>query len=184
MGIAAGVETTSLNTHRIRTGTTEDLELLREIERSAGMIFAEYDMLAISEDEPPDIASLSSYSQDGRLWVLVNEADHPIAYLMADLVDGCAHIEQVSVHATHAGNGFGRALIEAVTLWASERKLPAVTLTTFRDVPWNAPYYQRLGFEILSEVDHTPGLRRIRQEEKRRGLDRWPRVCMKRNVTC
>ena len=25
--------------------------------------------------------------------------------------------------------------------------LPCLTLTTFRDVPWNAPWYSRLGFE-------------------------------------
>ena len=92
---------------------------------------------------------------------------------------GDLHIEQVSVHADSARQGIGRALIENVCARAAGRH-PAVTLTTFKDVPWNAPYYARLGFQIVTEEELTPGLRRLREQEKARGLDRWPRVCMRR----
>jgi hypothetical protein len=57
-----------------------------------------------------------------------------------------------------------------------------VTLTTFRDVPWNAPYYQRCGFRILDDGEITPQLQVVRREEARRGLDRWPRVCMRKDL--
>ena len=43
--------------------------------------------------------------------------------------------------------------------------MPAVTLTTFRDVPWNAPYYERLGFRTLAADEITPGLAAIRAHE-------------------
>ncbi len=171
-----------MNAEVIRVGRNGDLEIVREIERSAGLIFAEYEMSAIAEDEPPSIESLSSYCRDGRLWVVANESDHPIAYLIVDLVDGCAYIEQISVHADYAGKGLGSSLIDMLVLWAKDRKLPAITLTTFSEVPWNAPYYERLGFETLTEVDQSPGLRLIRQGEKEHGLDRWPRVCMRMNL--
>ena len=59
---------------------------------------------------------------------------------------------------------------------------PALTLTTFEHVPWNAPYYARLGFRILDDAEVTPGLRAIRQREAEIGLDRWPRVCMRRDL--
>jgi hypothetical protein len=49
-------------------------------------------------------------------------------------------------------------------------------------VPWNAPYYARLGFRILDDAEVTPGLRAIRQREAEICLDRWPRVCMRRDV--
>ncbi|MZD06511.1 GNAT family N-acetyltransferase, partial [Streptomyces sp. SID5785] len=55
-------------------------------------------------------------------------------------------------------------------------------LTTFRDVEWNAPYYARLGFRVLAEDEVTPGLARIRAAEAAHGLDRWPRVCMRREL--
>lgn len=60
--------------------------------------------------------------------------------------------------------------------------MTALTLTTFSDVPWNRPYYERLGFRVLDEVELSPGLRRIRREEAQRGLDRWGRVAMRRRL--
>ncbi len=57
-----------------------------------------------------------------------------------------------------------------------------MTLTTYRDVPWNAPYYARLGFEVVADEDLGPGLRAVRELEVERGLDRWPRVVMTRHV--
>ena len=60
--------------------------------------------------------------------------------------------------------------------------VPALTLTTFTDVPWNAPYYVRCGFRILADAQLTPGLRAIRDREAAHGLDRWPRVCMRRDL--
>ncbi len=38
--------------------------------------------------------------------------------------------------------------------------LPALTLTTFAEVPWNAPYYEPCGFRRLAEAEITPGLGR------------------------
>ena len=57
-----------------------------------------------------------------------------------------------------------------------------MTLTTFADVPWNAPSYARLGFHVLQEHERTDGLRRIRRLEVWLGLDRWPRTAMARPV--
>ena len=50
------------------------------------------------------------------------------------------------------------------------------------DVPWNAPYYARLGFRVLAPDQIGDGLRRIRGHEAALGLDRWPRVVMYRPV--
>lgn len=66
--------------------------------------------------------------------------------------------------------------------WVAQHDLPALTLTTYRDVPWNAPYYERLGFQVLTEVEMTAGLRSIRAHEAACGLARWPRVTMRRTT--
>ncbi len=65
---------------------------------------------------------------------------------------------------------------------AAAAGVPAVTLTTFADVPWNAPYYLRCGFRVLDDAEVTAGLRAIRQREASIGPDRWPRVCMRRDL--
>jgi hypothetical protein len=57
-----------------------------------------------------------------------------------------------------------------------------LTLTTVAEVPWNARYYETLGFRRLSEPEMTPGLREIRRREAAQGLIAWPRVCMRRDV--
>jgi hypothetical protein len=54
---------------------------------------------------------------------------------------------------------------------------------TFEHVPWNAPYYRRCGFRVLDEREWTPGLRAIREREAVHGLDRWPRVCMRKDLS-
>jgi hypothetical protein len=57
-----------------------------------------------------------------------------------------------------------------------------VTLTTFRDVPWNRPWYERLGFRVLGEDELGPELRARRDEEEHLGLPAALRVCMRRDV--
>lgn len=163
----------------MRAARDDDLPALPSIERAAGRTFAALGMTLVAEDEPPSIEELREYQRDGRAWVRTDDDDRPVAYLLADEVDGCAHLEQVTVHPDWARRRFGQELLERLTVWATERRLPAITLTTFTDVPWNGPYYRRLGFRVLDEAQLTPGLRRIRLSEAARGLDAWPRAAMR-----
>jgi len=98
------------------------------------------------------------------------------------VVDGCLHVEQVSVDPGSARRGLGRALLDHAAEEAAAASVPALTLTTFADVPWNTPYYLRCGFRVLDDAEVTAGLRAIRQREAALGADRWPRVCMRRDV--
>ena len=82
----------------------------------------------------------------------------------------------------HARRGIGRQLIEHAAGWARDHGYPALTLTTFRDVIWNAPYYERLGFRVLTADEFTPGLRRISSREAELETARHPRVAMRREL--
>ncbi|MFD6342430.1 GNAT family N-acetyltransferase [Streptomyces sp. NPDC060131] len=157
-----------------------DLPLLQDIERAAGEPFRALGMAAIADDAPPALDLLERYRRAGRAWVTDDGTGRPIAYLIHDTVDGAAHVEQVSVHPDAARRGVGRALLGHLAERAVHAGLPALTLTTFAEVPWNAPYYARLGFRTLAEDELTDGLREIRRTEAAHGLDRWPRVCMRR----
>lgn len=160
----------------IREASLTDLPVLRDIERAAGVPFRDVGMAAIADDEPLTIDELTVYQAAGRAWVY---GTPPVAYVIADEVDGYAHIEQVSVHPGHSRRGIGRALIDHVGVWAAGRGLAGLTLTTFADVPWNAPYYARLGFTVVTDL--TPGLGAIRAHEAEIGLDAWRRVAMRRD---
>ncbi|MFB7266098.1 GNAT family N-acetyltransferase [Streptomyces nojiriensis] len=166
----------------IRTARLDELPLLQDIERAAGRCFRDIGMPEIADDEPLTLDELAPYQRVGLAWVSVDGADVPGAYLIAEHVEGNLHVEQVSVHPDRARRGLGRGLLEHLADFAGRAGAPALTLTTFTEVPWNAPYYARCGFRPLADAGLTPGLREIREREAAHGLDRWPRVCMRRDL--
>jgi ribosomal protein S18 acetylase RimI-like enzyme len=167
---------------RIRAAAAAELPALQDIERAAGEAFRGIGMPEIADDEPFSVDELAAYRQAGRAWVAVGQNGRLAAYLVAGLVDGNLHVEQVSVHPASARRGVGRGMLEHAAGRAARRGQPALTLTTFTEVPWNAPYYERCGFRRLAEAEITPGLREVRRREAGQGLDRWPRVCMRRDL--
>ena len=167
---------------RVRAVRPAELPVLRDIERAAGESFRAIGMPEIADDEPLPLDVLADYLHNGRAWVADDDGDTPVAYLIADVVDGNLHVEQVSVHPHWGRRGIGRLLLDHLAEHAAATGVPALTLTTFADVPWNAPYYVRCGFRVLDDADLTPGLRAVREREAGHGLDRWPRVCMRRAV--
>ena len=115
----------------IRPARSDDLPVLVEIERAAGQTFLQLDMDLFADHDPGTVEELAPYADGGRAFVSVDADDTPVGYLLLDLVDGAAHIEQVSVHPDHARKGLGRALIEHAASWASARDLHFLTLTTY-----------------------------------------------------
>lgn len=163
----------------IRSAEPADFPRLQAIETAAGEIFRTVGMAAIADDAPPTVAELDRFRRTGHAWV-AEDAGTVVAYLVAEPVDGALHVEQVTVHPDAARRGVGQALLAYAADCARDQGLTGLTLTTFADVPWNAPYYERLGFRRLTGAEVTPGLRAIRAAEAEHGLDRWPRVCMRR----
>jgi predicted N-acetyltransferase YhbS len=101
------------------------------------------------------------------------------AHIMV-LGPGIAHLEEVDVHPEHGRRGLGSRLVVAVCTWAATNGYSCVTLTTFRDVPWNMPFYARLGFEQIPPAELSPALLSVIEDETRRGLDPGRRVAMRR----
>lgn len=167
---------------RVRMVRVAELAVLQDIERAAGRWFFEVGMAEIAEDEPLSVGELTAFVEAGLAWVAVDGEDRPVGYLIAERVDDALHVEQVSVHPDAARRGVGRELLEHAARVAVEQGLPALTLTTFAEVPWNAPYYGRCGFVPVPEADLGPELREVRAREAAAGLDRWPRLAMRRTL--
>lgn len=141
----------------IRRARAADLPALPELERAAGAPFRDLGMAAVADDASPTVADLALFQREGRAWVVTDGADTVVAYVLVDVVDGNAHIEQVSVHPGHAHHGLGKALLDTAANWADHYGLAALTLMTYAHVPWNAPYYERLGFEVATRNHATSG---------------------------
>ena len=145
----------------IRPARDDELPELIEIEIAADRLFP-----LAGYGETPGPASLEELR--GSPVTLV-AGDPPVGYARVDIVDGRAHLESLSVRPRFMRRGIGSALVRAAGDWASEQGYSEITLCTFVDVPWNAPFYRTLGFTELSEL--SPGLQALRAAERRIGLD-------------
>jgi len=163
----------------IRPAVGGDLAQLSDIERRAGELFRAIGMTDIADAEPYAEDELATAA---ALLVATDEDDAPIGYAMVGLVDGHAHLDQLSVVPERGGQGIGTQLLDAVAAWARERGHAEVTLTTFRDVAFNAPVYAKRGYTVVPEDEQTPALRALVAHEATLGLDPTARVVMRRRL--
>jgi len=161
-------------THLVRPARPQDLAALPGIEEAADAVFAEHGIGPL----PPGVADVDEL---GRAAYVLVFGDPVVGFARLERVDGQAHLEQLSVHPASAGCGVGTALLEASVEWAARNGHEALTLCTFSDVPWNAPFYARHGFVEVGVLG--PGLRALRNTESRLGLDALGRrVVLRREV--
>jgi GNAT superfamily N-acetyltransferase len=154
----------------IRPATETDADLLPEIERSSGELFRQIPELAwIADDGVQSVARHLEIIRDGIAWVALSGTGSIIGFLSAEVHDSSLHIWQMSVHSDHQRRGVGRGLLLAAQRWAEANTLSSLTLTTFRDVPWNAAFYQSCGFGLANPAA-SPMLAKTLAAEEQAGL--------------
>ncbi|AYV49380.1 N-acetyltransferase [Caulobacter flavus] len=159
----------------LRPARVVEVETIRALERASAQRFLGL-MDAIAADEPTPAPTLARRIVEGGLLVAQAEDGIVAGFVMFRPLEGGLYVEQLDVLPAFAGRRIGAALLDA----AGERlgHGGVLVLSTFRDVPWNAPYYARLGFVAVDEL--TPGMAAIRAEHLARGLDEAARVFMAR----
>jgi putative acetyltransferase len=166
-------------TYTIVPARPADVPLLPAIELAAAWLLAAHAPASVLAEQT-DEGVLRRAQREGRLWVALAR-NRPVGFAHVEQLEpGVAHLEELDVHPAHGRRGLGRRLVNAVCRWAAEEGHRSVTLTTFRDVPWNKPFYARLGFEELPRNALSPALRAVVDDETRRGLDPSKRVVMRR----
>jgi GNAT superfamily N-acetyltransferase len=161
----------------IRSARAEDLTLLHALERAATEMFRETEHAWVVEDGGYDEQVYQDWFHNGA--ILVAERDgEPVGFAAAEEVGNQGFYALLCVHPAHANRGLGRRLTEAVKAWCASRGYTSLTMTTYPDVPWNAPIFERMGFRIMDESELTPELLDIRREELASGLKPEERVFM------
>jgi GNAT superfamily N-acetyltransferase len=129
-------------------------------------------------NQPTDGDAFADAARDGRLWVaLAGKA--PVGFALVEmLADDLPHLDEVDVEPTHGRRGLGTALVRAVCEWATASGFSMLTLTTFRAVPWNLPFYARLGFVEIPRDLLRPELAAVVSDEAARGLAPETRAVM------
>ncbi len=157
--------------YAIQAARPEHIPFLNDIELAAATIFPPGSIPAhILLERVPESALLEAMC-DGRLWVALDADANPVGYGLLQFVDAAALLAQLDVHPDHGRRGLGAALVRRIVETARSRGAHALYLTTFAQVPWNAPFYARLGFVALAQADQPRWVQEILAEEQGRGLE-------------
>jgi GNAT superfamily N-acetyltransferase len=167
--------------YAILPARASDLPFLADIELAAARLLRGFAPESVLAETTP-IADVEAALAAGHLWVAVAN-DRPVGFAQVKVLEaGSAHLDELDVHPHHARRGLGRRLLGAVCDHAAAKGMRTVTLSTFREPPWNMPFYASAGFEVVPEAAWSPAMTRIVVDEARRGLDPSRRVIMRRSV--
>jgi GNAT superfamily N-acetyltransferase len=164
--------------YEITKARPADVQLLPAIEHAASKLFVGY----APEEILTQVKSVEAHEDARRqshLWVALLH-DAPVGFALVDLIEAeSAHLEELDVHPDHGRRGLGTRLVATVCAWAGSEGFRSVTLNTSKDVPWNMPFYARLGFDVVPFDELSPVLRSLFELEAQRGLDPAKRVAMR-----
>jgi GNAT superfamily N-acetyltransferase len=136
----------------------EDAIAMPAIERAAAELFTHGPGLeGFDPDDTWEVPDLQRLIRRGHSLVAhVGEA--MAGFLVAQPFSRELHIWEMDVDPRFQRRGIGAGLVRAAQIDARNTGFKALTLTTFRDLPWNAPFYARLGFDEVTALDAHPRL--------------------------
>jgi GNAT superfamily N-acetyltransferase len=167
----------------IKLAGSEHLSAIAAIELAASAMFPEADLpleirYCVTEDE-----LLHKAQNAARLWVALTDDRTPVGFAMADIIDGGAHLDEMDVIPDFGRHGIGTRLVRTLIDWARSGNYPLLTLITFRHLPWNAPFYEKIGFETMASSEIGEELASLLQQEGEAGINVHRRICMKLDLT-
>ena len=166
----------------IRPGRECDIDALLRVEARAVQLLEGHEALAVFAMHAMTRDDLATGMSGGIVQVATVDGD-PVGFALVGEVDGQAHLMEMDVDPDHGRRGIGGALLKAACDEAARRGYAAMTLTTLRDIPWNAPFYNRREFSELDEAQWGNELRGIIERERMLGFPMQLRVVMRRNLS-
>jgi len=164
--------------HDIRLARPDELTRIREIEDAAGEMFSGLGLIDEDNDGSFPLDLLADLISLEQVWVACDADDIPVGMMITSIREGNVHVEEMDVIPSHGRHGLGARMLLQASKWAAECGYRAVTLSTFRDVPWNGPFYRKQGFRDLEHSEWAPYMHMLREVETRHGLKVEERVFM------
>jgi GNAT superfamily N-acetyltransferase len=166
----------------IRFARQEEILRLREIEDAAGELFSGSGLIDDSRDESFPLDKLAQLIDLEQVWVCSSGAALPVGFVIVSKWDTAVYIEEIDVLPAHGRQGLGTRLLSHVCSWAREQGFGSVVLSTFVEVPWNAPFYRKNGFRDLHPSELSAQMESIRMDEAMRGLNVEKRAFMQKEI--
>lgn len=163
----------------IRGPREADIPALYDIEGRSTLLLAAHGFPGLADEPGPPVADFGEFLRASHTLVAVIDGK-PVGYAAAEPVGDAWYLKQLSVDPPMGGRGIGAALLECVIAEAKSRAFQRIALSTFRDVPFNAPFYARRGFLELPLEQAPPALRDRFAAECPPGVDPATRALMSR----
>jgi GNAT superfamily N-acetyltransferase len=168
--------------YEIHPTVPADIAALMELERDAAQLFRSIGYDFCADGPVRDAEEHLRGIEKGAHFMA--EAPHgaPAGFILIWRLDRCAHVTELDVASAHQGKGLGRRLLTQAEEWARGEGYAEITLTTFRDVPWNMPFYERCGYTVFDPGPERPDLRAVIADEAGWGFAAKPRVAMRKGL--
>ncbi len=167
------------NIKTIRKSTTNEIPILQSIENDAALLFDTVPGYAYCIDiGSRSVEEHTEVLEHGVSLVAVDTTDTIMGFALIRILDRRPHLLELAVAQKHQGKGTGRLLVQSAAQWAKQNNYDDITLTTFRDIPWNMPWYKRLGFVEFIPGPDRPELISICAHENDTELGEQARVAM------
>ncbi|MFA7336312.1 MAG: GNAT family N-acetyltransferase [Candidatus Obscuribacterales bacterium] len=176
----------------IRLARKGDMKAIKEIELKAATRFKGTGLIDELLDHHFEQELLKELIADGQVWVAEpnlnddllqapDKSEHkgPVGFAIATVLGPLAYLEELDVLPDHGRQGLGRRLVETVAEWARANGFRHLTLSTFVDIAWNAPFYTTLGFAKLPKNQWQRELEEIHILEQKLGLPVEQRTFMR-----
>ncbi len=134
----------------LRLARPADADAMPAIERAAAVAFAGEASIDITRTRAE--ADFARLIRKGHCLV-AHVGEEMAGFLVAEPFRRELHIWEMDVHPRFQRRGIGAGLVRAAQIDARNTGFKALTLTTFRDLAWNGPFYARLGFEEVTAID-------------------------------
>jgi GNAT superfamily N-acetyltransferase len=160
-----------VNDPAIRPARADELDVLVAIDDDASTLYAEWGLaITLPPTHPFSVAERELWLralEGSGVYLALDPAQQPIGFAAVALLDDVAYLDQLSVLHIAMRRGVGSRLLQAAISWARSRALPALTLTTYDHLPFNRPFYERHGFQVLTPAELTTGLVHHLDEQRR-----------------
>ncbi len=158
--------------YRIDLAKPDHLAALPAIELAAADVFPEG---MIPDQVKGYVLSIDDFENamaKKHLWVALTADNQPVGFALVTVNTSSesAMLAELDVAPDHQQKGLGTALVQTVIQWARQESIRHLSLTTFNNVPWNALFYEKMGFRRLSRNELTANLIALLGKEDELGL--------------
>jgi GNAT superfamily N-acetyltransferase len=148
----------------LRPARLGDIPRMQEIEDDAGESF---DAWGLVDFDDLAVVSIGEHAEsiEAGLSFIAEVDGRSAGFVMGVMHEADAYLHELDVERAHQRKGFGALLVRAFADAARAKGARAVYLSTFRDPPWNAPFYGRLGFSEVARADYFDWMREIENQQ-------------------